>query len=102
MTLPMAKSGLAAGIILAWTRAMAEFGAVLFFCGTFHELPISRFSSLERALNIHQADCLSVAVWAEVEYGNVEYGFALAFILVFIGGLSVYIMHRIGAKGYIW
>jgi len=43
-----------------------------------------------------------VAIWAQIEYGNVEYGFALAFILVIIGGLSVYAMHRIGAKGYIW
>ena len=102
VTLPMAKSGLIAGIILAWTRAMAEFGAVLFFCGTFRELPLARFSSLEQALHIDRADWLSVAVWAQVEYGNVEYGFALAFILVLIGGGSVFVMHRIGAKGYIW
>ncbi len=102
VTLPMAKSGLIAGIILAWTRAMAEFGAVLFFCGTFSELPSSRFSALERALHVDQADWLSVSVWSQIEYGNVEYGFALAFMLVLIGGLSVYVMHRIGAKGYIW
>lgn len=102
VTLPMAKSGLVAGGVLAWTRAMAEFGAVLFFCGTFHELPLSRFSPLEKAMNIHQADWLSVAVWSEIEYGNVEYGFALAFTLVLIGGVSVYVMHRIGAKGYVW
>ena len=102
VSLPMAKSGLAAGVILAWTRAMAEFSAVLFFCGTFGELPPERFSTLERALRIDQADWLSVAIWAQIEYGNVEYGFALAYILVLIGGLSVYAMHRIGAKGYIW
>jgi ABC-type sulfate transport system permease component len=102
VTMPLAKSGLVAGIILAWTRAMAEFGAVLFFCGTFRELPPARFSNLEHALQIDQADWLSVAIWAQIEFGNVEYGFALAFILVMIGGLSVYAMHRIGAKGYIW
>ena len=102
VTLPMAKSGLVAGVILAWTRAMAEFGAVLFFCGTFRELPLSRFSPLERSLHIEQADWMSVAVWAQIEFGNVEYGFALALILVLIGGISVYVMHRIGAKGYIW
>lgn len=102
VTLPLAKSGLIAGIILAWTRAMAEFGAVLFFCGTFRELPFGRFSAFEHALHIDQADWLSVAIWAQIEFGNVEYGFALAFILVLIGGVSVYVMHRIGAKGYIW
>ncbi len=102
VTLPLAKSGLAAGVILAWTRAMAEFGAVLFFCGTFRELPAARFSPMEHALGIDRADFLSVAVWAQVEYGNVEYGFALAFVLVLIGGAAVFLMHRIGAKGYIW
>jgi len=102
VTLPMAKGGLVAGIILAWTRTMAEFGAVLFFCGTFAELPASRFSDFVKFLKIDQADWLSVAVWSQIEYGNVEYGFALAYVLVIIGGLSVYCMHRIGAKGYIW
>lgn len=102
VTLPMAKNGLVAGIILAWTRAIAEFGAVLFFCGTFRELPAARFSGFERLLRIDQADWLSVAVWSQIEFGNVEYGFALAFMLVLIGGISVYVMHRIGAKGYIW
>lgn len=102
ITLPLAKSGIAAGIILAWTRAMAEFSAVLFFCGTFRELPGSRFSAFTKFLQMDQADWVSVAVWAQVEFGNIEYGFALAFVLVLIGGASVYIMHRIGAKGYIW
>jgi ABC-type Fe3+ transport system permease subunit len=101
-TLPLAKSGIVAGIILAWTRAMAEFSAVLFFCGTFRELPASRFSDFTKLLQMDQADWVSVAVWAQVEFGNIEYGFALAFVLVFIGGISVYVMHRIGAKGYVW
>ena len=102
VTFPLAKTGIVTGIILAWTRAMAEFSAVLFFCGTFGELPASRFSDFTKFLQMDQADWLSVAVWAQVEFGNIEYGFALAFVLVFIGGISVYIMHRIGAKGYVW
>jgi ABC-type sulfate transport system permease component len=102
VTLPLAKSGIIAGIILAWTRAMAEFSAVLFFCGTFRELPPSRFSDFTKLIQMDQADWVSVAVWAQVEFGNIEYGFALAFVLVLIGGMSVYIMHRIGAKGFVW
>ncbi len=102
VTFPLAKGGIIAGIILAWTRAMAEFSAVLFFCGTFHELPASRFSDFTRLLQMDQADWVSVAVWAQVEFGNIEYAFALAFVLVLIGGMSVYVMHRIGAKGYVW
>lgn len=102
VTFPLAKSGIVAGIILAWTRAMAEFSAVLFLCGTFRELPASRFSDFTKFLQMDQADWVSVAVWAQVEFGNIEYGFALAFVLVLIGGASVYVMHRIGAKGYVW
>jgi len=102
VTFPLAKGCIIAGIILAWTRAMAEFSAVLFFCGTFHELPASRFSDFTRLLQMDQADWVSVAVWAQVEFGNIEYAFALAFVLVLIGGMSVYVMHRIGAKGYVW
>jgi len=102
VTLPLAAPGLGAGLILAWVRAMAEFGAVLLFCGTFRELPISRFSGLTRALGVEQADILPVAMWAEIEYGNVEYGMALGFALLTLTALSVYVMHRLGGKGYVW
>jgi len=102
VTLPAAKTGLIAGVILAWVRAMAEFGSVLIFCGTFRELPLSRFSPLTRALGMQQADFLSVAMWSEIEYGNVEYGFGIGFALVAIGAVSVYAIHRIGGKGYVW
>lgn len=100
--LPVAKPGLIVGFILAWARAMAEFGAVLLFCGTFRELPLSRFSTFTQSLNMHQADFLPVAMWAEIENGNIEYGFAIAFVLVLISAISVYSIHRIGGKGYIW
>lgn len=102
VTLPAAKTGLIAGFILAWVRAMAEFGSVLLFCGTFRELPLSRFSPLTQALQMHKADFLSVAMWSEIEFGNVEYGFGIAFALVLISALSVYAIHRIGGRGYVW
>lgn len=102
VTLPLSRPGLTAGLILAWVRAMAEFGAVLLFCGTFRELPASRFSDLTRALHLDRADILPVTMWAEIEYGNVEYGFGIAFAMMLISGISVYAMHRIGGRGYLW
>ncbi len=102
VTLPLSLPGLMAGLILAWVRAMAEFGAVLLFCGTFRELPASRFSDLTRAMHLDRADILPVAMWAEIEYGNVEYGFGIAFVLVLISALSVYAMHRLGGRGFLW
>ena len=102
VSLPAAKSGLIAGFILAWVRAMAEFGAVLIFCGTFRELPLSRFPRWAQALEMQQADILSVSMWVEIEFGNIEYGFGIAFALVLISAVSVYAIHRIGGKGYVW
>jgi molybdate transport system permease protein len=102
VVLPLARPGLLAGFILAWVRGMAEFGAVLLFCGTFRELPLSRFSGPTQALGIHQADILPVAMWSELEFGNLEYGFALGFVLVAITAVSVYLLHRLGGRGYVW
>ncbi len=102
VTLPLCRTGLFAGFILAWARAMAEFGAVLLFCGTFRELPLSRFSPFLQELQLHQADILPVAMWSAIEYGELEYGFGIAFALVFISGISIYVLHRLGGRGYVW
>jgi molybdate transport system permease protein len=41
-------------------------------------------------------------MWSEIEFGNLEYGFGVAFALVFIGAISVYTIHKTGGKGYVW
>jgi molybdate transport system permease protein len=38
----------------------------------------------------------------EIESGNLEYGFGIAFALVIISAFCVYAIHRIGGKGYVW
>ena len=35
VTLPLARPGLAAGAVLAWARALSEFGATIMFAGSF-------------------------------------------------------------------
>ncbi|HUW34970.1 MAG TPA: ABC transporter permease, partial [Planctomycetota bacterium] len=102
VTLPSAKPGIVAGLIVAWTRAAAEFGGILLFCGTFAERPIHSFPWLARVLHIQQADPLSVNMWSQIEYGNVEYGFAVGFTLVLISAASVYTIHKLGGKTYLW
>jgi hypothetical protein len=81
---------------------MAALGAVLLFCGTFQELPLSRFSPFMQTLHLHQAGILPVAMWRAIEYGELEYGFGIAFALAAISGISIYITHRLGGKGYVW
>ena len=102
VTLPCAKGGLIAGLVLAWTRAAAEFGSVLIFCSTFSERPKSYFSDLTCSLGLEQADTLAVSMWSQIEYGNVEEGFAIGFTLALIGLISIYTINRLGGKTYVW
>jgi ABC-type sulfate transport system permease component len=102
VTLPLARSGVLTGIVLAWTRALAEFGAVLLVSGTFRMRDVAQFSSLARWLGISNADVLSVGMWMEIEGGRTEQGVALAFALVLISALSVYLLHRLGDGRRSW
>jgi ABC-type sulfate transport system permease component len=102
VTIPLAKSGILAGIVLAWTRALAEFGAVLLLSGTFRMRDAAQFSGLSRWLGISNADVLSVGMWMEIEGGRTERGVALAFTLVLVAGLSVYLLHRLGDSRRSW
>lgn len=47
VTLPMGRSGLAAGVVITWSKAMGEFGAVLMLAGDIamktETLPIAFF-----------------------------------------------------------
>lgn len=52
--LPLSKNGLLAGLILAWARALGEFGATILFAGnlqgTTQTMPLLVYASLERDL----------------------------------------------------
>jgi ABC-type sulfate transport system permease component len=102
VTLPLAKSGVLAGIVLAWTRALAEFGAVLLVSGTFRMRDATQFSALSRWLGLSNADVLSVGMWMEIEGGRTEQGVALAFALVSLSALSVYLLHRLADGRRSW
>jgi len=51
ITLPMISASLLAGIVLAWARALGEFGATITFAGNFpgvtQTLPLAVYSALE-------------------------------------------------------
>jgi ABC-type sulfate transport system permease component len=102
VTIPLARSGIITGIVLAWTRALAEFGAVLLVSGTFRMRDIAQFSQLARWLGISNADVLSVGMWMEIEGGRTEQGVALAFALVLVSAVSVYLLHRLADSRRSW
>jgi ABC-type sulfate transport system permease component len=99
VTVPAARIGLFTGVILAWTRAMAEFGAVLLFSSTFRDRHVSQFSEATRFLGLDRADILPVGMWMEIEGGNIEQGIAIAFILVLITFLSVLMLNITTGRG---
>lgn len=102
VTLPLAKSGILAGIVLAWTRALAEFGAVLLVAGTFRVRDAGQFSALSHTLGLANADLLSVGMWMEIEGGRTEQGVAIAFVLVLVSAMSVYALHRLADGRQDW
>jgi len=95
VTLPLARGGIFTGLVLAWTRALAEFGAVLLVAGTFRMRDPGQFSGLARWLGISNADVLSLGMWMEIEGGRTEQGVAIAFALVLVSATSVYLLHRL-------
>lgn len=95
VTLPMARRGIFTGLVLAWTRALAEFGAVLLVAGTFRMRDAGQFSGLARWLGIANADVLSLGMWMEIEGGRTGEGVAIAFALLLVSATSVYLLHHV-------
>ncbi|MBN1962387.1 MAG: ABC transporter permease [Deltaproteobacteria bacterium] len=95
VTLPLARSGIIAGLVLAWTRALAEFGAVLLVAGTFRMRTINQFSQLSQWLGINNADALAVGMWMEIEGGRTEQGVAIAFVMLAVATVCVYLLHHL-------
>ena len=70
VTLPLAARGIVAGAILAWGRAMGEFGATLLFAGNLpgitQTMPLAIYLDLE--VNINQASFVS-AILIAISFG---------------------------------
>ena len=66
VTLPMISASLIAGIVLAWARALGEFGATITFAGNFpgvtQTLPLAVYSALE--VSREEAIALSLVLLA--------------------------------------
>jgi molybdate transport system permease protein len=84
VTLPLAKDGLIASIILTWARAVGEFGATVTLVGATpmktETLPISIFLSLASA--------------------DVEKAIAVIFLLVIIAAVALFAIRKISGRRY--
>lgn len=68
VTLPLAKNGIIGGIVMAWTRALGEFGATAMLAG------ITRMKT----------ETLSVAVFLNMSIGDIEFAISTAIVMLLI------------------
>ncbi|MBO4522147.1 MAG: molybdate ABC transporter permease subunit [Methanomicrobium sp.] len=82
VTLPMAKSGLIAGIVITWSKAMGEFGAVLMFAGAI----------------AMKTETLPMALFINMTTGDIEKSVAAAIILLIISAVVLVAVEHWGKE----
>ncbi|MBQ3719153.1 MAG: molybdate ABC transporter permease subunit [Methanomicrobium sp.] len=80
VTLPMAKSGLIAGIVITWSKAMGEFGAVLMLAGAI----------------AMKTETLPIALFINMTTGDIEKSVAAAIILLAISAVVLIAVEHYG------
>ncbi len=83
VTLPMARRGLIAAFVLAWAKALGEFGATITLAGTM----------------AMRTETLPVAIFMRLASADIEGTVALIFVLVSIGMAALYATRRLIGKG---
>nr|WP_321352609.1 ABC transporter permease [uncultured Methanoregula sp.] len=73
VTLPMARPGLVAGSVITWSKAMAEFGAVLMLAGA----------------TTMRTETLPIALYLNISGGDLDLAVAAATILVLISVVTL-------------
>lgn len=82
ITLPLAKNGLIAGIVITWARAIGEFGAALMLVGATRM----------------KTETLPVSLYLNMSTGDLKLAMASATILIMISVISLFIFEFLGGK----
>ncbi len=82
ITLPLAKNGLVAGIVITWARALGEFGAALMLAGA------TRLKT----------ETLPVSLFLNMSTGDLSLAMASATILIVISIISLFIFQYLGGE----
>jgi len=76
VTLPLARSGLVAGGIIAWARAIGVFGPLMVFVGTSPRVTV-----------------MPTSMWLELNTGNVETSLVIALVALALAGGALALVH---------
>jgi molybdate transport system permease protein len=79
ITLPMARAGLISGLVITWSKAMGEFGAVLMLAG---------------ATRMH-TETLPIALFLNMATGDLDIAITTACILLGIAAVTMFFFERI-------
>ncbi|MCK9312705.1 MAG: ABC transporter permease [Methanocorpusculum sp.] len=82
ITLPMAKNGLIGGLVITWSKAMGEFGAVLMLAG---------------AISM-KTETLPIALFLNMSTGDLDMAIAAALILLIISGTALILFEYFGKE----
>lgn len=80
VTLPLAKNGLVASIVITWARALGEFGAAMMLVGATRM----------------KTETLPVSLFLNMSCGDLKLGLAAASILIVISILSLLVFEMLG------
>jgi len=86
VSLPLARTGLIAGAVMTWARAIAEFGPILFFSGA---TPM-------------KTEVLPISMFLNFSAGNIERAVLLAVLMLAIATATLITFKKLGGKGYLW
>lgn len=84
VTLPLAKDGLVAAIILTWARAVGEFGATVTLAGA----------------TTMKTETLPVAIFLSLASADVEKAIAIIFVLIAIAVIALLVIRKLVGRRY--
>ena len=84
ITLPLAKNGIIAGLVISWARAIGEFGCALMVAGATRMV----------------TETLPVALYLNMSIGDLEMAMASATCLIIISLISLFIFEMVGARQF--
>lgn len=82
ITLPLARNGIIAGLVISWARAIGEFGCALMVAGATRMV----------------TETLPIALYLNMSIGDLEMAMASATCLIIISLISLFIFEMLGVK----
>ncbi len=85
VTVPLARNGLIAGVVLTWARSLGVFGSIIMFAGA----------------TLEKTGVIPVAIFLNMTTGRITTGISLTALLLAIAVASLYAFKKLGGRATI-